>query len=84
LGAKWYLRKKKDGSNYLTDQGNYILDSNFGAIEEPRKLSEQLANRAGIIEHGLFIDLTDDLIIVGERGSQQLTKKDISKNLRYK
>jgi ribose 5-phosphate isomerase len=43
-----------------------------------------LANRAGIIEHGLFIDLTDDLIIVGERGSQQLTKKDISKNLRYK
>jgi ribose 5-phosphate isomerase A len=80
LGAKWKLRKKTDGSNYLTDQGNYILDSNFGAIEEPRKLSEQLANRAGIIEHGLFIDITDDLIMVGEGGSQHIQKNGNQNN----
>ncbi|MBW6473918.1 MAG: ribose-5-phosphate isomerase RpiA [Anaerolineaceae bacterium] len=84
LGAKWKLRKKTDGSNYLTDQGNYILDSNFGAIEEPLKLSELLANRAGIIEHGLFIDLTDDLIMVGERGSQHLKKNKLPKIWRKK
>lgn len=79
LGAKWTLRKKPDGFNYLTDQGNYILDSNFGVIDDPKKLSEQLAHRAGIIEHGLFIDMTDDLIMVGERGCQHLIKNDIPK-----
>ncbi|MGI9553497.1 MAG: ribose-5-phosphate isomerase RpiA [Thermodesulfobacteriota bacterium] len=63
LGAEVELRKNIDGEIFETDQGNYILDCNFGAISDPEKLSMKLGKRAGIIEHGLFINTTDDLVV---------------------
>lgn len=65
LGAKVQLRKNADGETFRTDQGNYILDCNFGVISNPLELSIRLEKRAGIIEHGLFIKTTNDLVIGG-------------------
>lgn len=65
LGAKVQLRKNADGEIFRTDQGNYILDCNFGVISNPLELSIKLEKRAGIIEHGLFIKTTNDLVIGG-------------------
>lgn len=74
LGAKVELRKDKSGDAFLTDEGNYILDSNFGLINSPKELSHQLEARAGIVEHGLFIDLTSEVIVASSGGIKVLKK----------
>lgn len=68
LGAQVTVRKRKNGELFLTDQGNLILDANFGVIVEPNALARVLSNRAGIVEHGLFIGLVHDLVIADASG----------------
>jgi ribose 5-phosphate isomerase A len=57
LGGSPKLRTKPDGSPYLTDNGNPILDCSFGAIADPPALARALSSTPGIVEHGLFIGL---------------------------
>ena len=57
LGASPKLRTKTDGSPYLTDNGNQILDCSFGQIADPAVLALILSDTPGIVEHGLFIGL---------------------------
>src|ERR1700722_14371325 len=59
------LRKAENGSLYVTDNGNYIYDCRFPRIDEPRILQESLANRAGIVETGLFLDMADIVLLAG-------------------
>ena len=73
LGAIVSLRRAHDGSIVRTDQDNLILDCNFGPIANPHGLAEQLSARAGIIEHGLFLNLTKDVIVAGFGGVRYLT-----------
>lgn len=68
LGAEVSRRNGVDGSEFFSDQGNLILDANFGAIDEPEILAQILAARAGIIEHGLFLNEVTDVIIAGLQG----------------
>lgn len=53
---------------FITDQGNYIVDTDFGLISDPAGLSHQLKKIEGIVGHGLFINLTSR-IIMGDNGS---------------
>ena len=63
-GAKTTVRRRNaDGTPYRTDQGNYILDADFGPIDDPFALAEALSARAGIVEHGLFLNLATDLLV---------------------
>jgi ribose 5-phosphate isomerase A len=57
LGGSPKLRTKPDGSPYITDNGNEILDCSFGKIVDPPALALSLSNIPGIVEHGLFIGL---------------------------
>ena len=68
LGATISIRQAKDGSRYVTDSGNMILDSNFGPIDDVPGLAARLEARAGIVDHGLFIGLATDLIVAGSQG----------------
>src|SRR5450432_1965125 len=68
LGAKVSVRYNADRSEFHTDSGNLIFDCEFGPIHEPAELSAALSARAGIVEHGLFVGLTRDLIIAGKSG----------------
>lgn len=74
LGADWRIRLAADGSQFITDSGNMILDCHFGPIADPAKLAAALAGRAGIVEHGLFIDLATDLIVAGPDGVVHRTR----------
>lgn len=67
LGAKVTMRERKDGMPFLTDQGNYILDANFGPITDVAALANNLSARIGIVEHGLFVGLASE-VIVGQQG----------------
>lgn len=67
LGANVILRMDGD-SPFITDEGNYILDADFGPIHDPAQLARQLENRAGIVEHGLFVGLASKIILAGPDG----------------
>ncbi len=75
LGAKVVIRQKKDGTTYYTDQGNIILDCNFGAISDPAGLAQQFKQRTGIVEHGLFIRLVSDVIVAAASGIRELKRQ---------
>lgn len=68
LGGRVVCRTQPDGSQFVTDSGNLILDCNFGPIRNPAELAMILGARAGVVEHGLFIRLATDLIVAGESG----------------
>jgi len=73
LGAKVVLRLDKAGQPFVTDQGNYILDTHFGLIDDPATLATTLNNRVGIVEHGLFIKLAHEVIVGTPAGVRILT-----------
>src|SRR5208337_2356949 len=64
LGATSKLRTKPDGSPFLTDNGNQILDCSFGKIADPKALAREFNGVPGVVEHGLFIGLAK-LALVG-------------------
>lgn len=68
LGAVVRLRQQANGEPLHTDQGNFVLDCNFGPIADPVGLAAQLAARAGVVEHGLFLGLATDLIVAATDG----------------
>jgi len=73
MGAAVLLRKK-DGTVFRTDENNIILDCDFGLIDDPSELASRLSQVPGIVEHGLFIDMVER-VIVGACGlSKSLTR----------
>jgi ribose 5-phosphate isomerase A len=67
-GAEVTLRQRTDGTPVRTDQGNLVLDCRFGPISDPYSLAELLDRRAGVVEHGLFLDLATDLVVADANG----------------
>ena len=65
LGADVNLRQDGNTKTFTTDQGNLILDCQFGPLSQPAELAAKLNARTGIVEHGLFLDLATDLIVAG-------------------
>jgi ribose 5-phosphate isomerase A len=74
LGATVSMRRGGGDEPFVTDQGNFILDCHFGPLYEPAALAARLQERAGIVEHGLFLGLATDLIVAGHRGIAHLTR----------
>jgi ribose 5-phosphate isomerase A len=67
LGAETEVRRNPDGSTYLTDGGNPIIDCRFASIDDPAALNQRLRLVTGVFETGLFLGLCD-LLIVGHPG----------------
>ena len=57
LGAQVTIRGASSGKPFVTDEGNHILDCNFGRIPDPAGLARELENMPGVVEHGLFIGM---------------------------
>jgi ribose 5-phosphate isomerase A len=62
LGCKASLRKDGE-AQFVTDNGNYILDCDFGPIDNPSALESRIKLLPGVIESGLFIGIADTLVI---------------------
>ncbi len=69
LGGEPTLRRaaRKDGP-VVTDNGNVVLDCEFGAIDDPGGLAADLASTPGVVAHGLFVDLADAVYVGTEDG----------------
>ena len=74
LGAKVTMKRNADRSPFNTDCGNWLFECNFGPIERPHILAEKIKNRAGIVEHGLFLGLASDVVIAGVSGIRHLKR----------
>jgi ribose 5-phosphate isomerase A len=68
LGAATALRTGADGSRYVTDGGNHIIDCRFTTIDDPGKLDCRIQCLPGVLDTGLFIDLCDTLIVGSATG----------------
>lgn len=62
-GLKPAFRIDKQGNNLLTDMKNYIIDLHLGQIKHPHLLADWLDHQTGIIEHGLFLDLVNTVVV---------------------
>ncbi|EMF46738.1 Ribose 5-phosphate isomerase A [Planococcus halocryophilus Or1] len=74
LGAKPVLREE-NGSVYVSDNGNYILDCAFESIPDPENLHNKLKQLIGVIETGLFFDMVDMVIMGGPEGTVVINKQ---------
>jgi ribose 5-phosphate isomerase A len=73
LGGVPVLRVQKDGSPYLTDNGNEILDVKGLHISDPRALEAQINAWPGVVTVGLFAARGADLCLLGtEAGVERL------------
>ena len=68
-GGEPTLRRaeRKDGP-VVTDNGNLVLDCAFGAIDVPAALAATLSEIPGVVEHGLFVGLADEVHVGTESG----------------
>ncbi len=69
LGCRAELWHEADGSRIVTDNGNYLVRCWFPeGIEDAYALAGALAERPGIVEHGLFLDMATELVVAGADG----------------
>jgi ribose 5-phosphate isomerase A len=52
--------QRKDGP-VVTDNGNLVLDCDFGTLADPDARATALAGLPGVVEHGLFVDVADEI-----------------------
>ena len=76
IGGRPVLRQgKAKVGPVITDNGNVIIDADFGPVDKPAELEHKLKSVPGIVETGLFIQMTD-IAYVGKRSSvEKLTRK---------
>ena len=64
LGGKAIVREASAKSGpVITDNGNFVIDAAFGPIADPAALSRTLGELPGVLEHGLFVQAADELVI---------------------
>ena len=75
LGCRAELWREADNSPVVTDNGNYLARCWFPAgIADPYALTRLLADRPGIVEHGLFLDMASAVIVAGSEGIRVLER----------
>lgn len=64
LGGKCTIRTGtgKDGPT-ITDNGNMVMDCDFGTVDTPAALGERLSRVTGVVEHGIFTNAS--LVYIG-------------------
>ncbi len=71
LGATAELRMA-GGSNYRTDNDNYVLDCRFRSIKDPAELERSINNVPGVIENGIFVGVASLVFVADEKGVKTL------------
>jgi len=74
LGGSPVLRQamRKDGP-VITDNGNLVMDVDFGTIRDPRALASKISPIPGVVEHGIF-DNVDELYLARGDGVEKIRR----------
>lgn len=75
LGAEPTLRLAADGTPFVSDNGNFMLDGRFAdGIYDPDAIDEELRRRAGVVESGLFLGMATTVVVAGAGGIEVLER----------
>jgi ribose 5-phosphate isomerase A len=66
--------RMKDNNIFVTDEQNYIIDLCLNEIENLYELQYKLNAIPGIVEHGLFLEIADTLIIGNNNSVEVITR----------
>lgn len=69
IGINGVIRQDMDGRLFITDNGNLVLDAVLRGDENLAQLATELNDIPGVIDHGLFIDEADIILVEKEDGS---------------
>ena len=59
----------------ITDNGNAIIDASFGLIQKPGELEVKLKMIPGVVETGLFVNLTDIVYLATSNAVEKIERK---------
>ncbi len=78
LGARPELRMgvRKDGP-VVSDQGFWIIDATFDGPFDPIRVNQRLLQTPGVLDHGLFLGLTTDVLVGHSDGSVEHLQQKI-------
>ncbi len=74
-GLKPEFRLTEDGQRLKTHYGNYILDLKLDRIPVPSGLADYLDHTVGVVEHGLFLNICDQVIIARDNGEIEVRSR---------
>lgn len=76
LGGRAKLRESTSKMGpVITDNGNFLLDADFGLIQNPERLERRLKAIPGLLETGLFLNMVDKVYVGSINGVKLLTAK---------
>jgi ribose 5-phosphate isomerase A len=76
LGCRAELWREADGSLVVTDNGNFLALCRFeDGIPNAHALALVLAERPGIVEHGLFLEMASTVIVASASGIRTIEAK---------
>jgi ribose 5-phosphate isomerase A len=58
----------------ITDNGNMIIDARFGSIASPKDLDQRLKRLTGVVETGLFLEMSDVVYLGKRSGVEKLAR----------
>ena len=71
LGASARTRLSS-GDAFVTDNGNRVVDCDFGRIDDPARLEERIRHIVGVVESGLFVSRADPVFVADAAGVHRL------------
>ena len=63
--------RTKNGTTFVSDNGNYTVDWKSGPIDDPVAVEKQLKAMTGVVDSGIFADVADLVIVAGASGIQR-------------
>jgi len=66
--------REKNGEVFVSDNGNTIVDWNYGSIDDPAALEKQLKSITGIVDSGIFAGVASCVIVAGSSGIRKMGK----------
>lgn len=73
LGCQTTLRYQNE-KQFVSDNGNYIIDCQFETIDEPEKLHKEIKLLLGVVETGIFANMADE-VVISENGKLRSIKR---------
>jgi ribose 5-phosphate isomerase A len=74
IGGKPSIRTLDKGYPFVTENGNIILDCNFGVIKKPKLLQENIKKISGVLEVGIFTRKPDIIYKAKSNGKFDVIK----------
>ncbi len=74
IGFTPKIRSAQDGTRYITDEGNFILDCSGLLLDDPAAIAAQLDSIVGVVEHGLFLNMAGLALVAGQNQIKERTR----------